>query len=52
MFVLFFIRIKRPKLSHPAKVAHVQPPGDQMLFSDDEELIRVSPPPVSKLRIL
>lgn len=45
---LIFLRIKRPKLAHPTKVPQVQPSGDQVLFSDDEELIRVSPPPVSK----
>lgn len=39
------IGIKRPKLSHPAKAPHVQPSGDQM-FSDDEEPIHISPPPV------
>nr|XP_058964958.1 enhancer of polycomb homolog 1-like isoform X1 [Pocillopora verrucosa] len=38
--------IKRPKLSHPAKAPHIQPSGDQILFSDDEEPIHVSPPPV------
>lgn len=38
--------IKRPKLHHHAKVSHAIPPGDQVVFSDEEELIHVSPPPV------
>jgi len=40
--------IKRPKLHHHAKVALVQPAGagDQVVFSDEEELMHVSPPPV------
>lgn len=35
--------IKRPKLHQHAKVSQ---PGDQLVFSDEEELIHVSPPPV------
>lgn len=40
------LSIKRPKLHHHAKVPLVAPGGDQVVFSDEEELIHVSPPPV------
>ena len=47
--VELFHSIKRPKLHHHAKVPLIPPTGDQVVFSDDEELIHVSPPPVSEL---
>ena len=46
--VWFCFSIKRPKLHHHAKVPLVAPGGDQVVFSDEEELIHVSPPPVRK----
>lgn len=40
------LSIKRPKLHHHAKTSVVAPAGEQVVFSDEEELIHASPPPV------
>lgn len=49
---LFVFSIKRPKLHHHAKASVVAPAGEQVVFSDEEELIHASPPPVRTKTLL